>query len=102
MNDKGLNGLYFVLNLLCNIGLFILIYSIFLANLDALQVYGREMAIGVRTGTFWSELTKAEIWRAASLRRSASLASRKIITQHCGAGNTNFSRILPVLDFKKP
>ena len=58
--DEHLNSLYFVLNPLCNLGFFMLICTIFLANLDVLQVYEREMEIGARTRTFWSELTEAE------------------------------------------
>ena len=58
--DKHLNGSYFVLNLLCNLQFLMLIYSIFLANLDILQVYGREMAIGVSLGHFGAFSVKAE------------------------------------------
>ena len=59
--DKHLNGSYFVLNSLCNLGwFFMLIYSIFLANLDVLQVYRWQMAIRVSLGHFGAFSAKAE------------------------------------------
>ena len=60
--DKHLNGLYFVLNPLCNLGFFIHISSIFLANSVVLQVHGREMMIGTKIRRFGAELMKAETY----------------------------------------
>ena len=64
--DKHLNGSYFVLNLLCNLVFFIHLFTIFQANFDVLQVYGREIVIGAVFRSKKSKFRQAEKVRATS------------------------------------